>query len=173
MTIIYREPRADEIPALAELGRDTFCDTFAYLYADEDLSAFLEDAYSVQAVQKDFDDPQRHYQIAESAGELIGYCKIGEGVTLDYEAGGRKVIELKQLYVKSGYHGGGVAHCLMEWAQNMAADLHADDILLSVFSENPRAQRFYKKYGFAHVADTIFMVGNHEDHEFLYLKELK
>ena len=46
--------------------------------------------------------------------------------------------------------------------------LGADAVQLSVFSENYGAQRFYQRYGFAHVADIDFWVGNHRDHEFLY-----
>jgi ribosomal protein S18 acetylase RimI-like enzyme len=42
---------------------------------------------------------------------------------------------------------------------------------LSVYSENLGAQRFYQRYGFEHVADIDFWVGNHRDDEFLY--ELK
>ncbi|MFC4291130.1 GNAT family N-acetyltransferase [Sphingorhabdus arenilitoris] len=173
MPIFYRSPVAADVEALAALGRETFCDTFAHLYAAEDLTAFLEQAYSVPSVQADFDNPRLYYQVAEDNGQLVGYCKIGDGVTLDYDPQGRRVVELKQLYLRADYFGQAVAGRLMDWALEKAAALNADDMLLSVFSENPRAQRFYQKYGFAHVADTIFMVGNHEDHEFLYLKKLK
>ena len=43
-----------------------------------------------------------------------------------------------------------------------------DAVQLSVFSENFGAQRFYRRHGFAHVAEIDFWVGNHRDHEFLY-----
>ena len=44
----------------------------------------------------------------------------------------------------------------------------AEALQLSVFSENFGAQRFYERYGFEHVADIDFWVGNHRDDEFLY-----
>lgn len=43
---------------------------------------------------------------------------------------------------------------------------------LSVYSDNPGAQRFYARYGFAKVADIHFMVGNQRDEEFLFAKVL-
>ena len=44
-------------------------------------------------------------------------------------------------------------------------------MLLSVYSENFGAQRFYQRYGFAKIADITFKVGDHYDPEYLY--ELK
>lgn len=49
-----------------------------------------------------------------------------------------------------------------------ARDWSADAMQLSVFSENRGAQRFYRRYGFEHIADIDFWVGGHRDHEFLY-----
>ena len=54
------------------------------------------------------------------------------------------------------------------WELAEARRWGADAVQLSVFSENFGAQRFYHRYGFTHVADIDFWVGNHRDHEFLY-----
>jgi len=44
-------------------------------------------------------------------------------------------------------------------------------VLLSVYSENYGAQRFYQRYGFAKIADITFRVGTQLDAEFLYQLE--
>ncbi len=173
MPVTYREPTKEDVPALAELGRETFVETFAHLYDPEDLNSFLEQTYSEDAVRADMDDPALSYRLAEAGGKLVGYCKIADGVSLDYDPGGKKVMELKQLYIRASHQGSGTAQMLMQWAIEQAKAIEADEILLSVFSENIRAQRFYKRYGFSHIGDTVFMVGNHQDHEFLYLKNMK
>lgn len=162
---------------LAELGRQTFCDSFAHLYKAEDLNAFLQEVFSAEAVRREMSNPRRQYLIAEQDGAFAGYCKIGycdaaNGPSLDYDTGTKRVVELKQLYIRAAYHGQGVAQRMMAWALEAAREYRAEAILLSVYSENPRAQAFYKKFGFAHVADTVFMVGRHADHEFIYLKSL-
>jgi len=41
-----------------------------------------------------------------------------------------------------------------------------------VWSENPGAQRFYQRHGFAKIADIDFGVGSHRDDEVLYEKRL-
>ena len=108
--------------------------------------------------------------IAQADGKMVGLCKIGYGVTLDYDPGTRRVVELKQLYVYNVAHGTGVGQALMDWAIEQAVSDKADEMLLSVYSDNPRAQRFYTRNGFAKYADTFFMVGNQRDLEFLFLK---
>jgi diamine N-acetyltransferase len=173
VTITYRTPAADEAQALAVLGRETFCHTFAHLYRAEDLNAFLETVYSPASLAADLANPKRLFQVAEVDGTLIGYCKLGLDGSLDHDSGGRHVIDLKQLYLMPGHQGTGIAAHLMDWALAEAERLGADDMLLSVWSGNERAQRFYKRYGFDWVADTYFMVGEHRDDEFLYLKKLR
>ncbi|MEY2927798.1 MAG: hypothetical protein RL367_2275 [Pseudomonadota bacterium] len=169
----YRAARLDEAQALSALGRATFCLTFAHLYDPADLNAFLDSVYTPASLATDLANPLRLFQVAEQAGELVGYCKLGLDVSLDYDPGARQVIELKQLYLMPDCQGAGVAGQLMDWALAQAALLAADDMLLSVWAGNERAQRFYKRYGFGWVADTYFMVGNHRDDEYLYLKRLR
>ena len=82
------------------------------------------------------------------------------------------MIELKQLYTAPGRTGGGLGAALMDWALAFADDEGADEIQLSVWSGNDGAQRFYHRYGFAKVADTHFMVGQHRDEEFLFARML-
>jgi diamine N-acetyltransferase len=166
---IYRPPEPSEAAALAELSRTTFCDTFAHLYASEDLSLFLNAHKTEAAFARALSDGRHLFQVAEQSGQLVGYCKLGLDATLDdlpaeWEGG----IELKELYLRSGVQGTGVGPALMEWSLAEARQLGAPVLVLSVWSENFPAQRFYQRYGFVHIADTSFMVGNHRDHEFLY-----
>ncbi len=172
MAISYRPPRTDEAEALAALGLETFVETFGHLYSAENLALFVEQSYTPAAIRAEMANPERRYRVAEEDGRLIGYCKIGFDRTLDYDAGGRKIAELKQLYIYASHQGRGVAQHLTDWAVDQARAAGAEALLLSVYHDNVRAQRFYAKNGFDHVADTYFMVGNHRDDEYLYLKPL-
>jgi diamine N-acetyltransferase len=172
MTITYRAPRADEVGALGALGLATFVETFGHLYSPENLALFESRAYAPAVIAAELANPKRRYLVAEDAGRLIGYCKIGFEQTLDYDAGDLKIAELRQIYLYASHQGSGVAQVLTDWAVDEARAAGADALLLSVYHDNPRGQRFYAKNGFTHVADTYFMVGNHRDDEYLYLKEL-
>jgi diamine N-acetyltransferase len=170
--ISYRTPTYEDAQALATLGRETFAHTFGTLYAPENLRRFVEETYSLTALQRDLNNPERLFRVAEDDGDMIGYCKLGlvNGFPGPFE--GRRVMELKQLYLKADYKGAGIANTLMDWALGEAHSGGFDDIVLSVFSENPRAQRFYQRYGFEKYMDYFFMVGDHRDEEFLYRLKL-
>ena len=167
--IAHRAPRADEAAALAELSRTTFCDTFAHLYSADDLSLFLEKTKTEAAFARTLSDGRHIFRVAEQENILVGYCKLGLDPTLDDVPGEwQGGIELKELYLRSGVQGAGLGPALMDWAQEQARQLAAPVIVLSVWSENFHAHRFYQRYGFSHIADTSFMVGTHRDDEWLY-----
>ena len=53
----------------------------------------------------------------------------------------------------------------MAWVLAEAAGRGAEEIYLSVFIDNPRARRFYERYGFEAVGRYDFMVGSHADED--------
>ena len=165
--IQYRPATTEDAAALSELGRASFVDAFGQLYSADNLNIFLNQAYSQAAVEAELANPRRLFRIAERDRRMVGYCKIGFDVTLDHEPGDRQVMELKQLYLLGRETGSGVGAALMAWALDEARARGFDDIILSVWSGNHRAQRFYARHGFEKIGDTIFMVGNHRDEEYL------
>ncbi len=165
--INYRPAVAEDAPALAELGHTSFVDAFGHLYSAENLNRFLEQTYSLSKIGSEIANPDRLYRIAERAGRMLGYCKLGFDTTLDHDSRGRRVMALKQLYMLGGETGSGLGAELMAWALSEAHAREFEDVILSVWSENKAAQRFYARYGFEKIGDTIFMVGDHRDEEYL------
>lgn len=165
--IQYRPATPEDAPALSELGRTSFVDAFGHLYSADNLGRFLEQAYAQSAVEAELANAARLYRIAERDGLMIGFCKIGFDVTLDHDSKGRRVMELKQLYLRGSETGSGLGGALMDWALGEGRARGFDDVILSVWSQNFGAQRFYARYGFEKIGDTIFMVGDHRDEEHL------
>jgi diamine N-acetyltransferase len=162
-------PEPSEAAAVAALARTTFCDTFGHLYTPDDLTLFLDEHKTEAAFMRTLSDGRHVFRVAERDGQMVGYCKLGFDATLpDLPPGWEGGIELKELYLAEGAQGSGVGPALMDWALAEACAAQAPVMILSVWSENFRAQRFYQRYGFAHIADTYFMVGTHRDDEFLY-----
>jgi ribosomal protein S18 acetylase RimI-like enzyme len=172
VTITYRTPAVEEAAEVAALLRASFSDAFGHLYSAEDLALHFERGYTEAVLAKDLANPDVRYRVAEDDGTLVGLIKIGFNPKLDYDAGNQQIVELDKLYLLPVYKGAGVAQALTDWAIGEAIAADGDAMLLSVYSDNPRAQRFYEKNGFAWVADTFFMVGNQRDDEYLYLKML-
>lgn len=171
--LLLRPATSDDISALADLGRRAITAKFGHLYKPEDFAAFLEQAHSEAKVTKEIADPGMRVAVIEEGGELIAFCKLVLESTMPAgHSDAQRPLELKQLYTDPARIGGGLGAKLMDWAMAQAEDVGADEIQLSVYSENPEAQRFYHRYGFAKIADIEFWVGNHCDPEFLYAKRL-
>lgn len=170
--VSLRAATADDIPALAELGRESFVAKFGHLYQPDDLNSFVEQVFSHTAITQELANPQRLYRLAEAGGHLAGYCKLALTCGWPEYARGRNTYELKQLYTASGLTGRGIGAHLMDWALDEARQRSADEMQLSVWSLNDGAQHFFARYGFTKVADVNFMVGEHTDLDFLFARML-
>lgn len=157
--------------ALAKLGAETFVAAFGHLYKPEDLAAFLAEVHNPEAVAAEIAGEECTHRLVEHEGRLVAFCKLRYPTKFGKYSDAANPIELGQLYALTGYTGNGIGAELMDWALSVAHEGGHDAVLLSVYSENFGAQRFYQRYGFAKIADITFQVGDHLDPEFLY--ELK
>jgi len=166
--VILRAPTPADIPALSLLGVAAFVHKFGDLYRPEDLMPFLRDTHGEAALARALADPQARYQVAERNGVLVGWARLALAAPFPEHARGARPMELKQLYTAPNAQGHGIGAALMDWAMAEFAALGADEVHLSVWQHNPGAQRFYRRYGFAPVAEVTFRVGQQLDQEFLF-----
>ena len=162
----YRSPSLSDSQALAELGRDTFIETFGHLYQTEDLESFLSQKYTREIIERQLADPSIRHQVVEEDGELIAFIKIGP-LDLPVSSPPSKASEIKQLYVRKSFGGMGIGRGLMSWAFEQMEANGIENIYLSVFSENHRAIRFYQRFGFTKCGDYHYPVGKHLDLEWI------
>ena len=169
-----RPATLEDVPALAQLGRESFTAAFGHLYSAQDLAAFLAEVHDERAVASEIAGAECHHRLAVTEdGALLGYCKLRYPSELAEVSHAADPLELAQLYCAGTATGRGVGAALMDWALEQATLGGHDAIHLSVYSENYGAQRFYERYGFAKIADTTFKVGEQLDAEYLYEKPIK
>jgi ribosomal protein S18 acetylase RimI-like enzyme len=168
--VTYRAAKARDAAALAELAREAFIAAFGPLYQPHDLAAFLAAERSEERYAGQISDPAVRIRLAELGGELVAYALIvmGKGFDERPEPQPQRPVTLSQLYCAREATGRGIGKALLEWAIGEAREWGANALQLSVFSENFGAQHFYRRHGFAHVANIHFWVGQHRDDEFLY-----
>lgn len=162
---------ADAAP-LAALGAETFVAAFGHLYRPQDLAAFLAEVHDEAAVAAEIAGEECTHRLVEVDGGLVAFCKLRHPTKFMAHSDARDPIELAQLYALPGYTGRGVGAQLMDWALAHARAGGHDAVLLSVYADNFGAQRFYRRYGFAKIADITFKVGDHLDPEYLYALKL-
>ena len=153
--------------ALSALGAATFVETFAHLYAPEDLHAFLQESHSQAAYAAVLADPGYALWIAEHDGVPVGYAQAGP-CGLPHADVRPDDGELKRLYLLRSAQNGGTGRALMDAAMAWLLRNGPRTLWISVWSENFGAQRFYGRYGFAFAGEYAFIVGAQRDREFMY-----
>lgn len=171
--MMLRPATLADVPALAQLGRDSFTDAFGHLYRPEDLAAFLAETHHEAVVASEIAGSEcRHALAVGEDGTLLGYCKLRHPSKLGEHSDARDPLELGQLYCGAAATRRGIGAALMDWALAEARAGPFDAILLSVYSGNTGAQRFYARYGFTKIADIHFRVGTQLDEEYCLEKRL-
>jgi len=166
---IWRDAGPEDAAILAEIGRQSFIETFGHLYTPENLAAFLRN-HSKENWRAELSDPRYAIRLGFVAGERAAYIKLGPP-SLPFQVEGPS-IELRQFYVLKPWQGAGLAPAMMDWVIAEAGRRGAREIYLSVFTDNHRARRFYERCGFEAVGRYDFMVGTHADEDIIMRKAL-
>ena len=163
--ITYRDAGPGDGAVLGGIARATFIDAFGSLYKLDDMAVFLaqgsDAAYAAELVDSDI-----AVRFAETGGVPIGFCKVSS-LKLPASNPGPRAAELRQLYIYKPWQGLGIADELIRWAFAAARARGFAEIWLSVFTQNPRARRFYARHGFAEIEPYHFMVGDQADEDVL------
>lgn len=163
--ITYDTPTLHDADALDAMAQETWTRTFGHGYTATDLDAYLTHAYGPTGqLRAQLADPNVIWQVARARGRIIGYAKL---VPPWLEEAGPDDAQLGQLYIAYDWHGRGVAQTLMDWTITTARAQGAPALLLTVFEENARAIAFYAKYGFVHIGDYPFPVGDKIDRDLI------
>lgn len=168
-------PAADDVAELSAFASRAFADTFAGMYRQADLDAFLDRVMSPSAFAAEIADPRKRLRLArDDAGQLCGYVKLGpcDLPLPDGEPPRDRIIELKQLYLADHCKGSGLADMLVDWAHDHARAIGCPAIYLSVWVENHRARGFYARHGYAEIGRNPFRVGDQIDDDRVWKKVL-
>jgi GNAT superfamily N-acetyltransferase len=161
--IAYRDADIADRDALVAMATESFCDTFAHLYPQSDLDAFLADTFGPDGLPVQIGDPAFAIRLALEDGRIVAFAKMGPCKLPDPAP--RDAAELHQLYVLPSQKGTGVAATLMAWCIATARAQGATTLALGVYGDNLRAQRFYARHGLAKIGDYLFPVGETMDPE--------
>jgi diamine N-acetyltransferase len=160
----WRDATQEDAALLGEIGRRSFIETFGHLYTPENLAAFLLN-HNEENWRSELADPRYAVRLGFVDGENVAYAKIGPP-SLPFEVRG-PTVELRQFYILKPWQGAGLAAEMMDWVLAEARHRGAEELYLSVFIDNIRAQRFYARYGFEAVGRYDFMVGSHADEDII------
>lgn len=153
-----REAGAEDADLLALIGAASFLETFADVHTGQEIVAHCGAHHSASAYRALLAKGADAWLIETSTTQ----APVGYAVLTDADLPGAAEdgdLELKRIYMLSRLHGTGAAAELMRLVVDRARRRGARRLLLDVYSKNDRAIAFYRKYGFAKIADVRFLVG--------------
>lgn len=158
-----RQARVDEAATYADFARDTFVATYAAHYEPARFARHLHEAFGESVQHGELADPSRTTLVAEGGGgEWAAFAVVRAGDAPACVVASNPA-EVNRFYVDEQWHGRGLARSLMDACDRWAASAGHDTLWLCVFAENRRAQRFYRKMGFAPVGNHPFLLGGERD----------
>ena len=151
---------------LAAIGRETFDDTWRAVNTEEDMQAYLAEAFAEEVIRRDLASASNTFLVAESDGEDAGYAKMrrdrrAEGL------GEGGAIEIERIYVRRALQGKKAGAALMDACLRIAVAEGCRWIWLGVNMENDTAIRFYRDYGFEVFGVKQFRLGKAVDDDYL------
>jgi ribosomal protein S18 acetylase RimI-like enzyme len=170
--VTVRELTVADIPELRELAIRIFRDTFTHNNTPEAMEGYIEKDYKVSDFEREFKEPHARYFFACDNEKAIGYLRVRRNTEVDHLLGTNN-IELQRIYVDHAYHGQKVGDTLMQLAIDIATEGKYDWIWLGVWEHNPRAQRFYQKWGFEKFSEHPFYMGEEKQTDWLMRKQLR
>ncbi|KAG9693833.1 acyl-CoA N-acyltransferase, partial [Aureobasidium melanogenum] len=168
-----RKATLEDATAIADLGSYVYSLTFGHSVPPEDLSAYLDEAYSHEATATEISNPNKDLIVAtDNQNQIIGFALLTRGTTDPCLEGLHKTIELQRLYVHPRAHGGGVGKLLANCLKDMARKQGFEHLWLGVWEENVKAIKIYEKLGFTRLGSHDFRTGQVVQTDFIMVKRL-
>jgi len=157
--------------ALADVMERTFRATFGESTTDDHMAEHCRSSYGEAIQRAEIGDPDITTLLVMDGASIAGFAQVRSGTRPDCVAALRSV-EIHRIYVDAPWHGRGVADMLMDTALRDALKRGADGVWLGVWEDNPRAIRFYTRWGFVEVGEHVFHVGNDAQRDILMSRTL-
>ena len=137
MTARLRPMAAGDLPAVLDLEHDLF----------------PEDAWSREMFASELRDgpSDRYYLVAEEDGRVVGYAGLLAPASRPGRPGSGGQADVLTMAVATSRWGQGIGSALLEALLAEAAARGCAEVFLEVRVDNPRAQRLYRRHGFADV----------------------
>ncbi|MDR2981126.1 MAG: GNAT family N-acetyltransferase [Puniceicoccales bacterium] len=156
---------------LSLLAEKIFRETFGAANTAEDIDLHCRTSYSEIVQGGEISDPNMVTLLGREGGLLVGFAQLRWGHAPDCISA-KSPGEIQRLYVASDWHGKGMARDLMNACIREMESRGSDVVWLGVWEENPRAIRFYRKFGFIEVGAHVFRLGGDPQRDIIMAREV-
>ncbi len=147
------EATTDHIYNIQVLSNVIWPATFSNILSQEQISYMMDMMYSTSSLEKQINELNHHYLLAEEDGEYLGYLSY----ELNYK--GTPITKIHKIYVLPSIQGKGVGRLFIDAVSKLALKNNNTLLSLNVNRYN-RAIDFYKRMGFDFFASENIEIGN-------------
>ncbi|MEX6688027.1 GNAT family N-acetyltransferase [Danxiaibacter flavus] len=148
-----RKATTDDIPAIQQIAKDTWPDTYSGIISQEQIDYMLNLMYNTQTLTEQMSG-DHHFFIAEQEDKPIGFAGCSPYSSLSPQRW-----KLHKLYVLPTIQRSGAGKALSEAVVDVAKTNGATELVLNVNKNNP-AYTYYLKHGFTVLENMILDIGN-------------
>lgn len=171
MNIQLVQCTTNNLTDLQSIGRDTFYETFHNQNNTENMTAYLNEAFSTEKLTAELQNAHSIFKLLYVNDELAGYLKVNTDEAQS-EKLGPDYLEVERIYILSRFHKLGLGKVLMEEAMKIALHMQKTKVWLGVWEQNSNAIAFYEKVGFEKTGTHSFFMGEDEQIDFIMTKQL-
>lgn len=172
--VTIRRGRRGDAEQLHEVARRTFPLACPPDFPDGQAEMFVSENLSTENFRRWVKSRGAQLWVAEIAGLIVGYAVVLlRAPSPDRPSQhGATTADFNKFYLLPEHHGGGVARQLMNESLSAAHEAGMRTVWLGVNQRNTRAQSFYRKCGFASVAERTFDVAGTVQADFVMERTL-
>jgi len=154
----------DHYNEISFLGKETFNETFSYLFKPEVLDRYLQETFNSEKIKSSLSKETNHFFIVYLDNDPVGYAKIKENSFYD-GIDDQNQLQLQKIYILSQYHGLGIGLEFMRTCKKFFEKFSPATVWLAVLESNIKAINYYKKCDFRETGKYHY---SFEDSNFTY-----
>ncbi len=147
------EATTDHIYNIQVLSNVIWPATFSNILSQEQISYMMDMMYSTSSLEKQINELNHHYLLAEEDGEYLGYLSY----ELNYK--GTPITKIHKIYILPSIQGKGVGRLFIDAVSKLALKNNNTLLSLNVNRYN-KAIDFYKRMGFDFFTSENIDIGN-------------
>lgn len=172
MNLSIRQADVSDLKIICALGITTFYEAYFEQDDPRDLADYVLENFSTEQIEREFNDENSTFFLADLNGKAVGYAKLRENSAADCLKG-VEAIELQRVYILEKAKGKGVGAALMRRCFGAARAKGYKTIWLGVWEQNLAAQRFYEKFGFIKAGELRFLYGENLETNYVFTLDLE
>lgn len=140
----------NDLKQIKHISELTYKKTFSHLNTQENMSSYIEQAFNLQTLKEEIENPNSTFYIAYVENNIAGYLKINED-DAQTDINDCESIEIQRIFILEEFQGKGIGKLFINHVYKIAKEKQKSYIWLGVWEHNQKAISFYKIIFMQHV----------------------